>query len=167
MKAADDRGQPVKTNPITYANICFTPDEVLELDRPRPVVVVPRPHIRAIRLRYGFRARHPLLLAALGLAIVVVGLYQVPVIAGWFLHGGILHEAQVGLVVMTVFGGWTIWQSCRRGYLLTIDANSRQQTLEFGNSATRAELEGFLLKVESCFGYVIEREKDCGSPTPD
>ena len=144
--------------PIGYAGICFTPDRVLELDGQRTVAAVPRADIWTVRLCYGVRAKHPLLLAVLGFTVLGVGLYQVPLVAEWFLHGGVLHEVQVGLLVNIFLGGWILWQACSRGYLLVIDTRGGRQTLEFASVAMRPELERFLVAVESCFAYTIERE---------
>ena len=55
------------TEAISYAGICFTPDCVMEIKGQRPQVAVARKDIKAIRLCFGFRAKHPLLLAAFGL----------------------------------------------------------------------------------------------------
>jgi hypothetical protein len=146
---------PIET--IAYAGICFTPDCVIELEGQRPLVVVPRQEIKAIRLCYGFRARYPLLLAALGSGLIVLGLSQVPVIVHWIHHGGVLHVVQVLLVVTALFGGFTVSQAFRRGYLLVVDACNGRQMLEFSGVSSPSELETFLGEVQSRLGYFIER----------
>jgi hypothetical protein len=146
------------TQAIRYGGICFLPDCVAELDGEKPVYVVPREHIQAIRLRYGFRARHPLLLAAFGLALMVLGAWFTPVLYVWFTRGGTLHTSAVWLSLLLFGGAWVVYQACRRCFLLLIDCTNGKHRLEFQGGVDAVQLEAFLSEAESRFGFVIVRE---------
>jgi hypothetical protein len=140
-----------------YAGIRFTPEKVAEVDGERTVAAVPRADIRAAKVQYGFRARHPLILAALGLALLGVGGFEMVVIARWFFQGGTLHRLQVWLAVLVVLGGSALWQAFQRGFILVIDSKGGQRRLEFDNSATQSGIAAFLHEVEDSLGYEIKR----------
>ena len=145
------------TEAISYAGICFTPDCVMEIKGQRPQVAVARKDIKAIRLCFGFRAKHPLLLAAFGLGFRALGLLQVPAIIHWIIHGGILSEAQGLLAAMTLFGGFAFCQS--NPARVSVGGRCYQwatRGLEFGSVSNHVELESFLGEVQPRFGYVIE-----------
>jgi hypothetical protein len=150
---ADEPKLPV----ITCAGIGFSVEGLFEAGPARPMAVVPRDSIERIRLRYAFRARHPLALGMFGAILVVVGVLPAPHLVSWLFHGGRALSLEFLALVLVVVGAGAIYESLRRGYLLEIETTSGPQRLEFDRRAGASDIEGFIRRVEQAFGYSVER----------
>jgi hypothetical protein len=143
---------------INYAGICFAADHIAEIPEQQPTVVIPRANIKTLKLHYGFKAKHPILLAILGLVFIVIGLWQIVVVIQWLMYGGIIHEVSFILALMTCLGVWLIYDATQRGYLLIVETTHDQKRLEFNRSVRASDLKVFLNDAESLLNYSIQRQ---------
>ena len=143
---------------IAYAGIYFATDHIAEINGQQPTLVVPRANIKTIKLHYGFKAKHPILLAILGLVFIVIGLWQIVVVIQWLMYGGIIHEVSFILALMTCLGVWLIYDATQRGYLLIVETTHDQKRLEFNRSVRASDLKVFLNDAESLLNYSIQRQ---------
>jgi hypothetical protein len=121
--------------------------------------VVASGNIKGLRLVYGFRARHPLLLALLGVALTGIGLASSVYLLAWLARGGMLWRKPLYGVPWLLFGPPAVYEACQRGYVLEVETASGLQRLEFSRTANHWELETFLDTVERAFGYSVERDR--------
>jgi hypothetical protein len=139
--------------PLDYAGIIFSQEKVAE-DRGTSVE---RHRIRHMRLRYGFRARHPLLLAVFGVLVSAIGVAAVGHLLFWLLLGGTLFDVEVPATLLTLLGSWMLYQAIQRGWILDVSTDTGLQRLEFHKSAKKEELQDFLEMVNRELGYSVEQ----------
>jgi hypothetical protein len=142
---------------ISCAGIGFSAEGLFEAGPACPRAAVPRDSIERIRLRYGFRARHPFALGIFGIVLMGVGAAPIPHLVGWLLHGGRASHLEFLALVLIIVGAGAVYEALRRGYLLEIETTSGPQRLEFDRSAGAGDIEGFICRVEQAFGYSVER----------
>ncbi|HEX8200674.1 MAG TPA: hypothetical protein VF590_09315 [Isosphaeraceae bacterium] len=104
-------------------------------------------------LRWGWQAQRPLTQLLFGGALLAIGLFPIPLIVGWILHGGTLPMVLAWMTTMAPFGGWLMLDALRRGFFLAIDGLGGRWKLCFDRRAGRSEVEAFLRQAERLFGY--------------
>jgi hypothetical protein len=141
---------------VTLGGITFTAEGVFEGEVPRPNYLVPKASIERICLRYGFLARHPILLTLFGIVLIVLGLASLAHVGIWLFGGGGLFFWEAAAAAWLILGAGALWGASRRGYLLDIKAQSGWKRLEFGKGVKPPELMAFVAQAEKCFGYSVE-----------
>ncbi len=157
---------------MEQGGVRFSDKEVAELDRDRPVLRIPRDRVREIRLERGFQAARPLVQPVLGGSILAATLWWGGgVIVHWLRYGGVLEaEFIVGVVTMSLLGGWLALHGLRRGLYLAVQTDSRLEKLQLHRNLSREEVETFLSEVRRTLGYPIvdsalHRAGLCNSPS--
>jgi hypothetical protein len=144
---------------MDFQNVRITEEEVAELDAGRAIARVPRHTIEAIELRYGSRSERPLLQSVFGFGLIGLGLYPLPGIVEWFLHGGVIHDWTVWLLVNVPLGTWMVWWALRPGYYLWVVAPQGSRKIAFAKIENRMDLDQFLGEANTTLGYNIIVEK--------
>jgi hypothetical protein len=154
-------GQPVDrpnaVGALTLGGVCFTAKGVFEGSVSRPTTAAPWARVEHLRLRYGFRARHPLLLGLFGLVLVGLGIVPILRALAWAAEGGTYILNEVFMVVWLLLGVGALYQALRRGFVLEVKTTTGCQSFEFTKGVSAQELGAFLDHVEQTFGYAIER----------
>jgi len=128
------------------------------VERGRAVVVVPCSSITQIVAAYGSQSPHPILLAILGIALLLIGLLPIPFFLNWFGSGGTIHTSEVWIIPISVIGLSLLPGAFRRGYYLHVRSTVGSKRLAFNRAAGPAGLEPFLATVEAALGIRIERK---------
>ncbi len=119
--------------------------------------MIPRNAIQSLRVYRGFRARHPLLLAAFGIAVLGAGLIPALHLVRWLTRGGEFWNLEALALGLIPVGGWALFQAPQRGYLLVVDATDGRHRFEFEPTVEAAALEVFCSEVEQELGLPVER----------
>jgi hypothetical protein len=102
-----------------------------------------REDIADISLRYGFRSAHALLEALFGLALVALGLPVVWQVAHWFLHGGVIFQAEVLVLGPALIGLSLIVDAGRRGPYLLVGLRRGRRKIAFRPGTPTSEAKAF------------------------
>ena len=118
--------------------------------------------IHRLLVTFGPASAHPILQAALGAVLVVIGLVPFRLVIDWLRFGGILWDFEVLAFVLLPLGIWLALGASRRSYHLVVQSASGEKRLQFHPRISRKDLEEFLQGIKD-LGYSIEWETGTGS----
>jgi hypothetical protein len=142
---------------LTFGGVCFTAECIFEVGARSASAKVSRVELERISLRYGFQARHPLLLALFGFILLALGLPPLLHVALGLIGGGGFFDVELLAPVWLILGITALWGAFRRGYLLEVETPVGKRRLEFKRGLESSELEAFISLVEQSLGYVVDR----------
>ena len=146
--------------PVEYAGVVASADGLAEKgSRDR----VPGSEIRSIEFMRGSTAQHPFWMFLFGLILVGLGLFSLQRIFAWWFQGAQIMESNFLMVWLLVIGTYALWEAVKREPLLLIRTTRGSRRLEFQGAVTVEEVQEFLQRLESEFGYTVRSPLRDGS----
>lgn len=138
--------------------IRFTQNYLVEVEQDRLIHRIQRPEVARIALRWGLVAPRPAIQAVLGISCLLGSVYfMVDFLQGFMASGSrMVGRVLIGIVVLSVMGGWAFVEAWRKGYYLEVHAKKGLEKLRFDRKASREEIEVFLASVQSQLGWIID-----------
>jgi hypothetical protein len=99
-------------------------------------VSIPLTEVRRVRIVHGRTADRPLVQAAIGVAMIAVGVFFVIRLARWVAAGGNIVDVEVLMVGWLVGGPWILAGALRRGVVLVVETGRETRRLIVGRGAT-------------------------------
>lgn len=138
---------------IQYAGIEASDRAVVATDDRGRRVVVAREQVRSLRFRRASAARHPLVLALLGFALIGLGLIPFRLFLVGF-NGG-LHPKELLLGVWLIVGIAAVADALRRRWMLVVETAEGVTGIPFGPAADVSGLRAFARDLEEDLGYPV------------
>jgi hypothetical protein len=138
--------------------IRFTRDYLVEIEQDRLIHRIQRPEVVRITLRWGLVAPRPTIQAVLGISCLLGSVYfLVDFIRGFMASGSrMVGRVLIGIVVLSVMGGWSFVEAWRKGYYLEVQTKKGMEKRRFDRKASKEEIEAFLASVQSKLGWIID-----------
>jgi hypothetical protein len=121
----------------------------------------PRAQVHRLLVRFGPSSAHPILQAALGVVLVVLGLVPLRHVIDWLRFGGHIWRFEVLAFALIPLGIWLSLGAFRRSYHLVVQGASGDRRLALHPRTSRKHLEEFIQEIEG-LGYSFEWETDHG-----
>lgn len=137
---------------IDYLDVRVNDQSIAAMKGHRAEVVIPAAEIRSMKVVLGSEVQHPLMLLLFGIGLVGLGLLPV---LHW-LMGGILVGKEVLLLIWPFLGSYAIFEAVKKKPLLLVETTTGRKKITFRGSVERQELEAFIEKAKTEFGYIID-----------
>ena len=115
-----------------------------------------RADVRRVQLRRGSPVQHPGVMILFGIILLTVGLYEVGRVVSWLLHGGVLLDLEVLLLVSVLLGAFALYEAVLRVPILLVRTARGSRRLLFRRPVNDEELQEFARALETEFGYAVE-----------
>ncbi len=152
-------------NCIRCSGVEISDSAICKLKKEKPVLKIPREHIRVIKICFDTPARNPfcrffagfimLLLSVIGLTLCLLTWYAMPVMRP---EGDILRVPllPVLLWIMAGVGFWLLSGIFRARYHFMIETKRGEQKIFFEKAASRGDIDQFIRRARLRFGYEID-----------
>lgn len=136
---------------------------ILEKDRNRTVLSIPRDEIEKISIHYGSFSERPVIQAIISICLIIIGAIAfLPVLRFIFLEKDPSGASPANWkpfilgLPLAMLGCWFFFDIFRRRYYLLIDTSEKSRKIVFKSEVSSSELFNFIQEAKIIFGYNIE-----------